>query len=191
MSKAGRPVGASGGKAPALTSDEVRRLLAVTGGLENSARNLALIHVLLCGLRVSEPLAMRVKDVFDGRTVATSFVLAGTNTKTGKTRRVYLTDQAKKALATWINQGQLDPNDRVFALTSNYATTLVKSLMKASGLVGSSHSLRRTAANQLQEHGVSVRHIQDVLGHSHLNTTQIYLDASPVNVAKAVSTLNW
>jgi integrase/recombinase XerD len=192
MSKVGRPVGTSGGKAPALTGEEVRRLLAVTAGLENSARNLAFVHVLLCGLRVSEPLAMHVRDVVDSRgTVASSFVLAGVNTKTGKTRRVYLTEQAKKALAAWIAHGQLDVNDRVFPLTANYATTLVKTLMKTAGIVGSSHSLRRTAATQLQEHGVSVRHIQDVLGHSHLNTTQIYLDASPVNVAKAVSTLNW
>lgn len=188
----GRPANKSGGKAPCLTADEVKRLLAVAAGGSNGVRNVAFLHVLLCGLRVSEPLSMRVSDVVDGRgEVSDSFILAGVNNKSGRTRRVFLTGQARKALASYIKDAELTANDSVFPITPNYATTMVKGIMNIAGVSGSSHSLRRTAATQLQGNGVSVRHIQEVLGHSHLNTTQVYLDSSPVNVAKAVSTLSW
>lgn len=190
--KVGRPANKSGGKAPCLTTEEVKRLLAVAAGGSNGVRNVAFLHVLLCGLRVSEPLFIRVADILDAKgEVTDSFVLAGANNKSGKTRRVFLTCQARKAIATYIKDAGLTFNDRVFPITANYATTMVKGIMKLAAVNGSSHSLRRTSATKLQENGVAVRHIQEVLGHSHLNTTQIYLDASPVNVAKAVSTLSW
>ena len=38
----------------------------------------------------------------------------------------------------------------------------------------SSHKLRHTAATLMLENGVDVRTLQEVLGHEHLNTTQIY-----------------
>ncbi len=37
------------------------------------------------------------------------------------------------------------------------------------------HTLRRTFASTLLKNGVSVRHIQELLGHASLNTTAIYL----------------
>ena len=38
----------------------------------------------------------------------------------------------------------------------------------------SSHKLRHTAATLMLQNGVDVRALQEVLGHDHLNTTQIY-----------------
>ena len=38
----------------------------------------------------------------------------------------------------------------------------------------SSHKLRHTAATLMLQNGVDVRTLQEVLGHDHLNTTQIY-----------------
>jgi site-specific recombinase XerD len=37
------------------------------------------------------------------------------------------------------------------------------------------HSFRRSLASLLEARGVSLRHIQDLLGHSDLKTTKIYL----------------
>jgi integrase/recombinase XerD len=79
----------------------------------------------------------------------------------------------------------------LFGITPNYATTLVKQLFRDAGIVGTSHSLRRTAASKLQENGVGVRHIQEVLGHTSLTTTQVYLDKNPAHVQNAVQTLDW
>ena len=38
----------------------------------------------------------------------------------------------------------------------------------------SAHKLRHTAATLMLQNGVDVRTLQEVLGHDHLNTTQIY-----------------
>ena len=41
-------------------------------------------------------------------------------------------------------------------------------------IVDSAHKLRHTAATLMLQNGVDVRTLQEVLGHDHLNTTQIY-----------------
>ena len=54
---------------------------------------------------------------------------------------------------------------------------LVKKHLAAAGLDStqySSHKLRHTAATLMLQNGVDVRTLQEVLGHDHLNTTQIY-----------------
>ena len=38
----------------------------------------------------------------------------------------------------------------------------------------SSHKLRHTAATLMLQNGVDVKAVQEVLGHEHLNTTEIY-----------------
>ena len=187
---AGRPVG-TGGQAPALTPAQVRVLLTVAGAGENGPRNVALLSLCLCGCRVSEPLCLRKRDVVDQRAaVADSFVLPAWATKDGEHRRVYLTVPAKKALGAYL--GSVDFDDaRLFPVSANYAVQLVKALMQRANVPGSSHSLRRTCATWLQERGVAPRFIQQTLGHSSLSTTMEYLEASPVNVEKAMATLTW
>ena len=54
---------------------------------------------------------------------------------------------------------------------------LVKKHMLAAGLDASSlsaHKLRHTAATLMLSNGVDVKTVQEVLGHEHLNTTEIY-----------------
>ena len=54
---------------------------------------------------------------------------------------------------------------------------LVKKHLAAAGLDStqySAHKLRHTAATLMLQNGVDVRTLQEVLGHDHLNTTQIY-----------------
>ena len=120
--------------------------------------------------------------------VADSFVLGAANTKSKQARRVYLNDTARKHMTAWL-AAMTDKSDGavVFDLTANYATTLVAKLMKAAGIVGSSHSLRRTCATTLADAGVGVHVIKELLGHANLQTTAIYLSASTSNVAKAIN----
>ena len=54
---------------------------------------------------------------------------------------------------------------------------LVKKALLQAGLDStqfSAHKLRHTAATLMLQNGVDVRTLQEVLGHEHLNTTQIY-----------------
>ena len=194
--KVGRPKGSGGGSAPRLTDAEVKRLIQFANGGANATRNVALLHFLLSGCRVSEPLSLRVRDILNAQgQVADNFILASERAKNGKTRRIFLSKQAIASVAALVEDVRavsVKPEDELlFPIASNYATTLIKQLLVGAGISATSHSLRRTAASKLQENGVAPRHIQEVLGHSSLATTQIYLDKNPALVANAVSTLEW
>ena len=56
----------------------------------------------------------------------------------------------------------------------------------------SSHKLRHTAATLMIQHGVDVRTVQEVLGHEHLNTTEIYthVDNAELRVAAEANPLS-
>ena len=58
---------------------------------------------------------------------------------------------------------------------------MVKKYLLTAGLDASkysAHKLRHTAATLMLQNGVDVRTLQEVLGHDHLNTTQIYTHIS-------------
>ena len=73
--------------------------------------------------------------------------------------------------------------------------TLVKKHLSAAGLDSekySSHKLRHTAATLMLQNGVDVKAVQEVLGHEHLNTTEIYthIDNEALRVAAKANPLS-
>ena len=56
----------------------------------------------------------------------------------------------------------------------------------------SSHKLRHTAATLMLQNGVDVKAVQEVLGHEHLNTTEIYthIDNEALRVAAKANPLS-
>lgn len=185
----GRPTNSGGGQAPALSPEQVKALLWAVQQGDNAIRNLALVTVLLCGLRVAEPLTLRRRQILNSKgQVNETFVLGRENTKSGRARRCYMNDTARKAVTAWIAAMPNKDNDAlIFDLTPNYATRLVGRLLKDAGIPGSSHSLRRTAAMTMADAGVGVHVIKELLGHANLSTTAVYVAASTSNVAKAVA----
>ena len=72
---------------------------------------------------------------------------------------------------------------------------MVKKRLAEAGLDSeqySSHKLRHTAATLMLQNGVDVKAVQEVLGHEHLNTTEIYthIDNEALRVAAKANPLS-
>ena len=73
--------------------------------------------------------------------------------------------------------------------------SLVKKHLADAGLDSqrySSHKLRHTAATLMLQNGVDVKAVQEVLGHEHLNTTEIYthIDNESLRIAAKANPLS-
>jgi integrase len=152
------------------------------------------------GLRLGELLALRWRDIDFARQVITvgRAMSAGieTSTKSGRMRRVPLTDQAAAALDHVSRRSDyVGPDERVFcnvlgrtldhwALRRRY-----RRAQKAAGLRPLRwHDLRHTYGSLLAAHGVDLVTIQAVMGHSALATTGRYLHARPASDQAAAFT---
>lgn len=166
-----------------LDLEESVNLLESVDG-KNSSRDYCILTLFLnCGLRISELVGLNKTDV-RGEQLR---VLG----KGNKERILYLNEACQKALESWLQEraalALIDQNALFVTLQNRRRISkaavhkLVKKHLSAAGLDSSqysSHKLRHTAATLMLQNGVDVRTLQEVLGHDHLNTTQIYTHIS-------------
>jgi len=162
-----------------LNLDESLELLNSVDG-KNSTRDYCILTLFLnCGLRISELVGLNKTDVRGDQLRVLG--------KGNKERILYLNDACQKALNDWLTDRAaltlVDQNALFVTLQNRRRISkaavhkLVKKHLAAAGLDStqySSHKLRHTAATLMLQNGVDVRTLQEVLGHDHLNTTQIY-----------------
>ena len=161
-----------------LTLDECIQLLDSIDGA-NSERDFCIITLFLnCGLRISELVGLNLSDVRDDR----MRVLG----KGNKERFVFLNTACRSALDDWLavrtQSAAVDPyalfiSRRRTRVTKDGVHYMIKKRLAEAGLDRdkySAHKLRHTAATLMLKNGVDVRTLQEILGHEHLNTTQIY-----------------
>jgi len=161
-----------------LSLDESIKLLDNVSG-DNRERDFCILAIFLnCGLRISELAGINITDIRED-----SIRVLG---KGGKERVVYLNDTSAAAINDYlkIRREITSPDAKAFFLSSRrkrISTSTIHSLVKkhltVAGLDStkySSHKLRHTAATLMLKSGVDVRTLQELLGHEHLNTTQIY-----------------
>lgn len=182
-------------------NESVNLLESVEG--QNAVRDFCILTLFLnCGLRISELVGLNKTDVRGDQLRVLG--------KGNKERILYLNDSCQKALQDWIVERDmltLDNENALFVTKQNRKRItraavhkLVKKHLADAGLDStqySAHKLRHTAATLMLQNGVDVRTLQEVLGHDHLNTTQIYTHvdneslraaakASPLSHVKAV-----
>lgn len=161
-----------------LTLDESVKLLESVDGA-NRERDYAILTLFLnCGLRISELCGLDLQDIQDE-----ALRVLG---KGNKVRIVYLNEACKGAINDYLkvrrpisgrDGNALFLSSRNARITKSTVHALVKKHIGAAGLDAqeySSHKLRHTAATLMLQNGVDVRAVQEVLGHEHLNTTEIY-----------------
>ena len=161
-----------------LTLEESRLLLSSVRGV-NEKRDYAILMLFLnCGIRRSELVGLNLSDVYEDRIRVTG--------KGNKERIVYFGSACKAAIDEYLperNKKVLSDNRALFGSRDNNRISvtavhrLVKKHMLAAGLDPSqysAHKLRHTAATLMVSNGVDIKTVQEVLGHEHLNTTEIY-----------------
>jgi len=196
--KAGRPKGTSTGSARELTSEEIKRLFKCLSG-KHRTRDTALLWICLSGCRVSEAVSLSVDQVSADGKVTQGFVLDRHETKSKRSRRIYMPAPALKAVQALLDEmGETDGTKPLLRsqkggfINSSYAVMLIDKLFKNAGISGvSSHSLRRSFANNLRRSGADLLIVKEALGHASISTTEIYLSSTPMEQRTAIENMKF
>ena len=167
----------------ALSEAEIEALLKMPAETPLGLRDRAMLELMYAtGLRVSELVGITAAQVNLRQGVLR---VIG---KGGKERLVPLGDEAAHWLTRYVGEARpailkggrsdaLFVSNRRAAMTRQMFWTLVKKHAIGAGIPAkriSPHVLRHSFATHLLNHGVDLRALQLMLGHSSLSTTQIY-----------------
>ena len=180
-----------------LDFDEADRLIDATD-TEPKWRPFVTV-ALKTGMRTGELLALRWQDVdlvAKKIHVRKNYVLGKVDTpKSGKSRTIDLCDDALTALReqrpSTLRGELVFSTDRGKHLTKNMVRRPLARACRRAGLrnVGM-RVLRHTFASHLVMQGVSLKVVQELLGHSDIRTTMIYAHLSPSVLRDAVKLLD-
>ena len=186
-------------QAQTLNEAQLRRVIQYCRSRRHPTRDETIIMIsFYAGLRAKEIAALTVGNVFDAAgAVREQFILSAEQSKGGKTRTVYLSQRLRRALAEYGAIKCLgEPQRPLFAsqkgghFSANTMCQLFLDIYKAVGLKdASSHSGRRTYITRLANKGVGVRLLAELAGHSHISTTQRYIDVNADQLSSAVELL--
>ncbi len=158
-------------------------LLSKIDPIENVKHRALLTLALGTGMRSSEIINLKIDDLSSTRKMAHI-----KDSKGGKDRMVPMSDKLIHLLFKYIKEY----NPAVYLFNGKSKNTLKYSsesinqvVKKYLGKENYIHILRHSYATGLLENGVSLRHVQVLLGHSNIKTTEIYTHVSN----KSLSTL--
>lgn len=170
--------------------DKIINILRQTGREDLASLFIVFIET---GMRTAEGMYLPWRDVdLDSRMVR----LWGDSTKTGKDRRIVLTDRAYNELISLKtaqeNDGILDL--RVFPeATKSRLRSAWNSIRSALGNLDKDfvwYTTRHTCASRLMRAGVDIKTIQEMMGHKRLETTMRYIQFSEGSLATAAASLD-
>lgn len=169
-------------KVRTILSDEELEILKMSCIVE---RDIALIELLTAtGIRVSECSQLNISDVnFDAREI----IVHG---KGNKQRKVYFNGRTLVHLKKYLEE-RTDDNEALFVslrtnrdgtkdrMTKQSIEVRLKVLAKSCGVENvHPHRFRRTCATNLTDRGMPLQDVSELLGHSQLETTKIYVCSS-------------
>ena len=178
-----------------LTEEQTEQLLK-TAAKDKSAegiRNYGILELLYAtGLRVTELINLNISDINLNSAEIKCFG------KGAKQRIVSIHKFAVQALTTYMETSRpklmQDKTEKAFfinrrgeRLTRQWIWSILKLLAKTSKIKIpiTPHILRHSFATHLLRAGASVRHVQEMLGHADLSTTQVYTHITNDHLKKA------
>ncbi|MDO8301713.1 MAG: tyrosine-type recombinase/integrase [Sedimentisphaerales bacterium] len=170
-----------------LSREEISRLIA---SIINPKHRLLIALSYGAGLRVSEAVALRVRDLdLDQLTI---------HLKESKGKRDRLTIIPQTLVPDFrLVVSASGPDDLLFVserggvLSERSAQKMFGAAAKKAGITKQAtfHSLRHSFATHLLENGVDVRYVQELLGHQNIRTTQIYTHVTNPSIKNIKSPL--
>lgn len=187
------------GKAKILNAEEFDHLLAITKKGSFPVRNIAILYCSFgLGLKVNEIASLTIDDIADAHNrLCDEIRFKRTTGKGVKIHRVYLTNKKVfNALMEHLTDMKGIARNRPFfqtqrkkEFTPNTLQKLFRKLYDDAGFAeASSHSGRRTFITRLLEHGISIKAVSNLAGHSNIATTAIYAEDNP-DCLKNIATL--
>ncbi|MDA1169071.1 MAG: tyrosine-type recombinase/integrase [bacterium] len=167
-----------------LYPEEVAQLLSsFAKKTPEDLRDIALVSILFStGVRISEAARLNRDDI---RIEAKELTVRG---KGNKIRVVFLSEDAHVAIASYVQtRNDVDPalfirhkkgigEQDDLRLTTRTMQRIIKKRAVQAGITKdiTPHTLRHSFATDLLSNGADIRHVQQLLGHSSITTTQIY-----------------
>ena len=163
-----------------LEEAECERLLSACEGAFALRDYCILMLFLSCGLRISELVSLNITDIYEDHLRVLG--------KGNKERVIYFAEGCRESIDDYLavrdgeKVAESDKNALFISrdhrrISVRAVQKMVDKTLKLAGLDSarySPHKLRHTAATLMLKNGVDTRALQEVLGHSNLNTTQIY-----------------
>jgi integrase/recombinase XerD len=192
-----------------LTTDECHRLLnalQITDGtpkqVRRGIRNYTLALVMLdAGLRVSETIGLEVRDLIFNNAAVTSLIVRPEIAKNNHERTIPISARLSEAITQtnvshW-SGGPANTQHKAFAsgrgdksLTRRQVYKIISSAaMAAIGRSVNPHVLRHTFASRLMR-VTNARTVQELLGHSSITSTQIYMHPNNDDLKSAIEMMD-
>ncbi len=143
------------------------------------------------GARISEAIALRVRDLDTREQMATLVTL---KRRKRTTRRVPVQPLYFAEVLGWIYERKAAGDDLVFPWKRRNASYLVKRALVAAGVEDERahpHALRHGHAIHALKNGVGVNYIQRMLGHASISSTSIYLRVTAADIREAHRGVEW
>lgn len=159
----------------ALERDEIVQFLSVI----YKERDLIMFKTLFStGIRRDELVNIKFTDIsYNQKEDSWYLLIYG---KGRKYRNIQLSKQLLNEYVEWKSEEFYKIDEYMFKMDKSNVNKLCKKYSKLSGIEISPHDCRRTFAVQLSNNGIDARKIQLILGHEHIETTELYLKCQKV-----------
>ena len=160
---------------------------------EGNTMHICIIELLLqTGIRVSELVGIRLSDIQMTDRKGTLAIIGKGNVK----RTLPLNKDARKAIEKYMKERPITDEEYLLigqrgALKRNAINLILKHYGERLNIKVTPHQIRHTLGHTLVKQKVEITTIQQIFGHSNIQTTNIYTVTTDKEVEQALENVEW